>query len=133
MIFKVSMFISNFHEWYTDMWLCLCQLICGAICLWIIYDNNHCIECVLVFPIWIIESWLLLTCTPILIIESWLLTTCSLLDVERNGMIDCLDWWFRPLLIYVREGKGAYSRRDMPLREWPLRGGPFVSWPFRER
>ena len=41
-------------------------------------------------------------------------------------MIDCLDRWFRPLLIYVQEGKGAYSRRDMPLREWPLRDvGPF--------
>ena len=43
------------------------------------------------------------------------------------------EWWFRSLLIYVQEGKGAYSRRDMPLREWPLRDGPFVSWPFRER
>ena len=121
MIFKVSMFISNFHEWYTDMWLCLCQLICGAICLCIIYDNNHCIECVLVFPIWIIESWLLLTCTPILIIESWLLSTCSLLDVERNGMIDCLDWWFRPLLIYM------YEREIVPILEGTC---PFVNGPF---
>ena len=58
---------------------------------------------------------------PVYLALNKLENALKLLVVKVIGMIDCIDWWFRPLLIYVQEEKGAYSWRDMPLREWPLR------------